>query len=179
MKATKIASVASAAAIGLSCAGTAAAESNSRTITPSDSYVLSNTFIDANGRHFDAQDGIRVESGSIELGTGQQRAYSKGTATTIKRGSSYVKSKERLQLWYDGEAYASGKKDYNGEVVVKRVVEACFKYTRGGKDVIGWQCSRASLGPIFSPGKVVKKTVRDTLNPVAPKTTLRYSFKVI
>ena len=177
---TKIAAVASAVAIAFSGAGTAAAESDSRAATSGDSYVLSNTFIDANGRHFDAQDGIKVESGSIELdAAARQNTYSKSTSTTIQRGSSYVKSKERLQYWYDGEAYASGKKDYRDGIILKRVVEACFKYTRDGKDVIGWQCSKGSLGPVFGPGKVVKKTVRDTLNPIAPKTTLRYSFKVI
>lgn len=144
----------------------------------SNSYVLSDTYI-YDGRAYGPEDGVEVHTGSVVL----ERANSSGTdmaplATFNLGGGSYAKSRERIQLYYDGSAYASGKR-FSSIPQPKRVVEVCFKYTRGGKNVIGWQCSKASPGPGYYPGKVVKKTVRDSLNPTAPKTVFRYSYKTV
>ncbi|MCI1832510.1 MAG: hypothetical protein LKI88_00010 [Bifidobacterium sp.] len=145
-----------------------------------DKYVLSPTYTDPNGKKIDASEGLTVYSGSVELGS-SKNAIQSFAATVFRFGSSYVSNNERLQYWYDGVAYASGKQDFRtpNSISLKRVVQACFKYTRNGADLIGWQCSNASLGPSFSPGSVVKKTVTDTLNPVAPRTIFRYSYKAV
>lgn len=142
-----------------------------------DDYVLSPVFIDPNGNKLDADDGIHVYSGEVELG-GNGGKQTRGT-TTYHFGSSYASTTEYVQYWYTGKAYASGKADFSvpGKPSYQRVTEVCFKYTREGKDVIGWRCSRVTLGPTWSPGDVVSETVRDTLNPVAPKTIFRYSYK--
>ncbi|MFT8574020.1 hypothetical protein [Bifidobacterium fermentum] len=160
---------------------TASAEEANITPVPTDEYVLSPTYTDPSGKTIDSSDGLTVYSGSIELTPSNSQVQLRAISR-YSFGSSYVSSNERLQYWYDGVAYASGKKDYRNPskpLALQRVVQTCFKYVRDGKDLIGWQCSNASLGPSFSPGKVVKKTIRDTLNPVAPKTTFRYSFKAV
>lgn len=148
----------------------------------SDSYVLS-PIVKTGGKTYTSADGVKVISGEIPLdrsGASSRVADAEAGGTTLMFGSSYAKNVERLQYWYDGSAYASGKRDYNPNGLgAKRVMQVCFKYTRDGVDVIGWQCSTARPGPAFSPGPVVKKTIRDTLNPVAPKTIFRYSTKVL
>lgn len=146
-------------------------------VNPTDDYVLSDIYIDPNGNILDKSDGLIVTSGSFIMSPGGKWDRA---STKIQWGSSYVSSVEKIQLFYTGEAYASGKKDYqdpNTPWTTKRVVEACFKYTREGKDLIGWQCSKAALGPVYGPGAKVSKTVSDNLTISGPKTEFRYSFK--
>ena len=143
-----------------------------------DEYVLSPTYTDPDGRTIDSTDGLTVHSGSKTL-------YPNGIQTrssnTFRFGSSYASNNEVWQLRYDGTAYASGKQDFlpSGSIKKKRVLQVCFKYTRDGKDLIGWQCSNAALGPLFTPGKVVKKSVMDSLGIFDSKTVFRYSYKTV
>lgn len=102
-------------------------------------------------------------------------------STYYKGGSSYVKNTERIQLYYEGEAFASGKRDYvvpggSAGSKIYRVTAACFWYTRDGKTVLSKVCS--TTGTNYAPGEVIKKRVKDTLNPAAPKTTFHYDFTV-
>lgn len=148
-----------------------------------DDYVLSTNYV-YDGHLYTAKDGVRNYSGTVLLprvgsknDNGLVKPASSATYTYMPFGSSYASSTERLQWFYDGVAYASGKKDFSNGIGTVRVIQVCFKYTRGGVDVIGWQCSNAKPGPAFAPGPVVKKTATDTLNPVAPQTEFRYSYK--
>lgn len=151
----------------------------------SDQYVLADTYTNG-GKTYTAKDGLRQYSGELVLPRASDKSGSFAVALASANqsfGSSYAKSSERLQLWYDGSAFASGKKDFyttkDFRTGYYRVMEVCFKYMRDGKDLISWQCSKATPGPLFGPGAVVKKTVRDTLNPVASKTVFKYSYKII
>lgn len=152
--------------------------------TLTDAYVTGSTFVDPHGAVLTKSDGLKTVSGTVTLDSaGQQKSPgifgSTKTVADIRLGSSYVKSVEKYQYFYDGQSYASGKKDYRDVTGSRRVVEVCFKYMRDNKNLIDWQCSRASAGPLWSPGAVVKKGVRDTLNPWARKTTFHYSYKVV
>lgn len=147
----------------------------------SDAYVLSDVYIDPQGRVLTEANGLVTYSGEIEVGHIETSAPTRKALGAVHRynfGSSYASTQEIAQLVYKGTAYASGKADFNNySLHKKRVLQVCFKYTRNGKNLINWQCSNASLGPLYSPGKVVTRTVRDTLNPRAPKTIFRYSYK--
>ncbi|MDF7640382.1 hypothetical protein PT279_02055 [Bifidobacterium sp. ESL0784] len=159
--------------------GTASPSANAADSGPqpplTDQYVLSPTYVSPDGVRVTAGDGVEVHSGKVELDPhGMTRSL-----TNFRFGSSYASSNEQMQLWYTGKAYASGKKDYRSPnyVTPRRVIQVCFKYTRGGNDVLGWQCSNASLGPGFYPGQTVSRTVNDSLNPWAQKTVFQYSYK--
>lgn len=155
---------------GHSSLGSSSGETNS--------YVLSDTYI-YDGRVYGPEDGVEVHSGSVVLGKSNSSGSDMAALSTFNLGGgSYARSEERIQLYYDGSAYASGKR-FSSIPRPKRVVEVCFKYTRDGKNLIGWQCSKASPGPGYYPGNVVRKTVRDSLNPTAPKTIFRYSYKTV
>lgn len=62
-----------------------------------------------------------------------------------------------------------------------RVIQASFKYTRGGQDVIGWQRSSATVNSscTWSPGQTRSRAIADSLNPRAPKTVWRYSWATL
>ena len=95
--------------------------------------------------------------------------------TTFWWGSSYAKSTERLQLTYNGRAYAAGNL-YNG----KRVVKVCVTYRRNGVDLHPWVCSYArSTGQAWLPGEENSITLPDSLNPNAPTTYFRKSVTLI
>ncbi|MGF1648460.1 MAG: hypothetical protein ACFCVF_16290 [Kineosporiaceae bacterium] len=120
------------------------------------------------GRTYGPEDGLVVEEGELPLD-------SAGGATlrnvSYDWGSSYARSRERLQYWYDGSAYAAGNR-YGSE----RIIRVGFKYTRDGADLISWRYSNArSSNCTWSGGSVATATVRDTLDPNAPPTRFRYS----
>lgn len=151
-----------------------------------DNYVYSNTYIDPNGKIYNADDGLIEESGSIVLNSLSEDDDVSGRTNYsspiyYRFGSSFASTQEKLQFTYEGTAYASGNLDYkpSGSSLNKRVIEVCFKYTRGSADVIGWQCSKASLGTVIRPGTTVRKTVTDSLGWNDPKTVFRYSYKAI
>ena len=109
------------------------------------------------------------------------RVTAAATSTYWKGGSSYVKNTESKQYFYNGESYASGKRDYvvpGGAAGsrIYRVTAACFWYTRDGKTLLGKTCS--TTGANYAPGKVATGSVTDTLNPVAPKTQFHNDFTI-
>jgi hypothetical protein len=137
-----------------------------------------------NGRTFGPKDGLTIETGEIALSGGAapaRTAAQLGTsdalfgASTTSWGSSYASTSESAQLRYTGKAYAAAN-IYSS----KRIIDVCFQYKRAGKDLTGWVCSSAdSSSGKWVPGKVASKSIWDTLNPTAPKTTFYYRKTMI
>lgn len=138
-----------------------------------DDYVTAPVYVSPDGRKFDAADGLEVHTGEVALPTSNLLRKT----TRYDLGTSYVSSEELGPFNFRGTAYASGRKDHMiAPYTYDRVIQACFKYTRGGKDVIGWQCSNTTAG---KSGPVVRKTIWDSAGWNDPKTVFRYSYKTI
>jgi len=121
--------------------------------------------ITIDGRAFGPEDGLVVTKSYPRPVTNAMRA-----ATTYAFGSSYARTSERIQLYYNGESLAAANV-FNS----RRIVQVCFQYTRDGSNV-GGACSNASFGTCPpSRGSVATKRVIDSLVPNAPQTRFSYS----
>lgn len=135
------------------------------------------TSVTINGRTFGPESGLTVTSGSVDLprltkAHKGDAVVSPMTTTQWSWGTSWTKTVETAQIMYDGYAYAAGNV-YNSQ----RIIEVCFKYTRGGVDVSSWYCSDAySNGSAWYAGSVAYHGVYDSLDPNAPPTTFHYSL---
>lgn len=151
----------------------ATAGDNGLTVNSQDRVVV-------NGRSYGPEEGLVVEEGEVTLTSKAASTAGKGDVSTygtstFKWGSSYTSSTESLQLKYTGKAYAAANV-YSS----KRIIQVCFRYTRGNKNVTGWICSNASTsGSRWVPGKVASKSIWDSLNPSAPKTVFHYKKAMI
>lgn len=94
------------------------------------------------------------------------------STTTFPRGTSYVSTEHNTPFTYIGRARAMGN-TWNSQ----RVTRASFVYRRGGQNVIGWQRAYAGISNCTWPaGPETKKTVWDSFQIGAPKTTFHYEF---
>lgn len=136
-------------------------------------------------RVFGADDGLTSERGEVVLGpvrnsltpnkrgaTPQGWTFSK--TATFRRGTSYAKTTETVQLKYTGRSRAMA----NVYTSTKRVIRASFKYSRGGRNLISWRHSNANLSGACSwtAGSEVSKSVWDSLNPFADPTKFHFDF---
>ena len=124
------------------------------------------------GLTYGPKDGLEVDTQQFVITPGEGPVgvtYGpEGDITPMQTwGSSYAISTETLQLWYDGKAKAAGNV-YDG----KRIIQACFWYSRGGSAVSSKKCSSAyEVGKgLWASGAEVTDRVMDDLNPVAPPT---------
>ena len=151
----------------LSAPGLAASASASVTGTAGWDASDDVTPIVVDGSTFGPDDGLVVTEGSTLVGVGGSALRANASYTW---GSSFARSRERLQFWYDGSARAAANVFSS-----KRIVQVCFQYKRGTSNV-GGACSNASFRSCPpSSGSTATKTVRDSLDPNAPVTRFTYS----
>lgn len=94
---------------------------------------------DVDGRVFGAADGYASEQGEVDATGTAVGGVSTMAVQRYTKGTSWAATNHYLLVGYTGESQAYG----NVYSSTQRVISASFKYTRDGKDVIGWQTSRA------------------------------------
>lgn len=114
---------------------------------------------------------VEITEESFEINTGEDitgRAYPSDDALTRTTwGTSYAYSKEYVQLFYQGHAFAAANV-YEG----KRITQVCFWWTHGSSSS-KQHCSTASYVESVGWRPPSRETVAlstDSLNPWAPQT---------
>ena len=108
--------------------------------------IESGTYTAPDGTVYTSADGLETHEGTLDLGAVQSDMpatsnsillASKSTSVKLQFGSSYASTREIIQYFYKGTAYASGQRDYysNGSYTPKRVMQVCFVYTQGNKSL--------------------------------------------
>lgn len=131
---------------------------------------------DVDGRTFSSADGLVREESEVSAARAHSGNAAPAAVTRYSRGTSWAATNHYLLVGYTGESLAAG----NVYTSTQRVIAASFKYTRDGKDVIGWQTSRAKQsGCSWTAGDKARKSITDSLGWNDAVTKFRYSFDYI